>query len=199
MGGDRGMSETTERENAWMEDKSGEDPTAGSLGAEDGFEPGEISRASKGGNIFTRIVEEKNRKKEAKRREAEKVLNVLSSLSEVEGVSISPDHKPGEALVKGPGAEEGEEIPETAQVADGKRTGFWGQKAQAGVSSHASREKQGGRGEGRSAENTAEQGGEALDDGRKPLHNPLPVPKKKAATMLDYDYEVSDDDDYDYD
>lgn len=179
MGGDIGMSETTDRENTMTEDGT---------------------PASKGGNIFTRMVEAQNRKKEAKRLEAEKVLSVLSSLSEVEGVSISPDHKPGEALVKGPGGEEVEATADPSQVSDGRRKGFWGQKAETQVNaSHMSGKKQDSRRENEGMESTAEQGGESLDDGRKPLHNPLPVPKKKAATMLDYDYEVSDDDDYDYD
>lgn len=108
------------------------------------------------GNFVSRFFEEKNRKKEQQRQEMERVLSALSAISEDAEVSISPDHKPGEKLVREP-AKEGKE---------------------------------------NSAEEMTEK---TLDDGRKPLHNPLPVPKKKAATMLDYDYEVSDDDDYDYD
>lgn len=108
------------------------------------------------GNFVSRFFEEKNRKKEKQRQEMERVLSALAAISEDAEVSISPDHKPGEKLVREP-------------------------------------EKEG-------KENSAEKRTEgAVDDGRKPLHNPLPVPKKKAATMLDYDYEVSDDDDYDYD
>ena len=154
------------------------------------------------GNIITRFLDEKNRKKEQQRQEMERVLSALAAISEDVEVSISPDHKPGEELVRDPAKGGKENAAETAQSADGAKKGFRKHKsdttaemapAPANAEPVERREKESAETAGASkAANTPE-------DGRRPLHNPLPLPKKKAATMLDYDYEVSDDDDYDYD
>lgn len=158
-------------------------------------------KVRKSGNIISRFFEEKNRKREQQRQETERVLSALAAISEDTEVSISPDHKPGEELVREPAKGGKENASETPQPAGGAKKGFRKHKSEAAetTSSQANAEPENRR-EKADAETAGTSGvANTPEDGHRPLHNPLPLPKKKAATMLDYDYEVPDDDDYDYD
>ena len=158
-------------------------------------------KVRKSGNIVSRFFEEKNRKKERQRQEMERVLSALAAISEDAEVSISPDHKPGEELVREPAKGGKENASEATQSAGSAKKGFRKHKSDTAETT-LSPAKEGP--EDRKKKGDAETAGASEmantpEDGRRPLHNPLPLPKKKAATMLDYDYEVPDDDDYDYD
>lgn len=135
--------------------------------------------------FVSKFLEEKRRRKEQQQRDIEKVLNALSSLSDDPLIASQIDGLREESQPEKPRKEP-------------KHSKF-------GRTSKASRSE---REKGKSEETAKEvkethlQGKEEErkeTDGTKPLHNPLPVPKKKTIDPLDYDYEVPDGDDYDYD
>lgn len=135
--------------------------------------------------FVSKYLEEKRRRKEQQQRDIEKVLNALSSLSDDPLVSSQIDGLREESPPEKPKKE-----PRAAKAGRSEkasRSKLTKEKAEATLKEDKETQMQ-----------KKEEERKELD-GTKPLHNPLPVPKKKTLNPLDYDYEVADDDDYDYD
>lgn len=132
---------------------------------------------------LSKYMEERRRRKEEQRRDIDKVLNALSSLSEDHLIAARID-----GLREQPQPEKSEKEPKAARAGKAEKA-F---KANPTKEKHEEIPKEVKETMRKNEEESKE------IDGTKPLHNPLPVPKKKTLNPLDYDYEVSDDDDYDY-
>lgn len=147
-------------------------------------------------NLIVRFIDAKKQKKEDQRREAERVLQALSSLS------ADP------LIAKGP--EERKEVFSDKQKAAAKDTVKEAPKEVSKESAHSvadthSSDDSFPRVEQLSAKTNSlddsdDSDGKNPEEDRqkpKPLANPLPLPKKHVSNVMEYDYEVSDDDDFD--